>query len=131
VTVGLAFGRRFPFLNSVASNGFRGNLGAKYFDPNGTAKARFGAAGGVAYEAIRYYEHQRLSWTAGLEFEVDTNNDDDDVGSRDAIAFRTSLNVPLAGTTSMTVSFGTPIAGSTHLGPTLTVKANWRLLWTR
>jgi hypothetical protein len=129
--VGLGFGRRFAFLNSIASNGIRANLGAKYFDPNGPTKARFGATGGVAYEAIRYYDHQRLSFAAGLEFEVDANADDDAGGSRDLIAFRTSLNVPLGGTTSVSVSFGAPIAGSTDLGPTLTVKANWRLLWSR
>lgn len=129
LTVG--YGRRFPFLNSQASNGLRANLGVRFVEPNGTSKSRFAGTGGLAYEIIRYYEHQRLSLVAGLEFEADNQSDSDSTSGEDVVAFRATLNLPLAGTTSLSLSFGAPVAGAGRTGPTLTVKANWRLLWTQ
>ena len=131
VTLSVGYGRRFPFLQSDASNGIRLNLGARFFEPNAAGDSRIAATGGLAYEVNRYYQHQRLSLVGGLEFEAGTKDDDGSSESQDFLAFRTALNVPLAGVTSVTLSFSTPVAGARKLGPTLSVKANWRLLWTR
>ncbi len=131
ITVSLGYGRRFAFLDSRASNGLRTNLGVKYFEANGASNARFAATGGVAYELIRYYEDQRLSFTAGIDFEADNKKAASAEAGPDFLALRTSLNVPLAGATSMTVTFGKPIVGAKTAGPMLSVKANWRLLWAK
>jgi hypothetical protein len=131
LTVTLGFGQRYAALNSEASNGFRGGIGVKYLDPKGTTSASFAATGGLSFEVNRYYDKQRLSASGGLEFQFDNKSASDASGMTDFVAFRTSLNVPLAGTTSATISFATPVAGGKVLGPTLSVKANWRLLLAR
>jgi hypothetical protein len=131
LTVTLGFGRRYSALNAEASNGIRGGFGVKFMDPKGTAKAAFAATGGLSFEMNRFYDKQRLSASGGLEFQVDNKKASEGTGMADFVAFRTSLNVPLAGTTSATVSFATPVAGGKGMGPTLSVKANWRLLLTK
>jgi len=131
LTVGIGLGRRFTALDNETSTGFRFNLGVRFVDPKGTTRAGFSATGGASFEMTRYYDNQRLSLNGGLEFQADVQGDSDGATTNDYLAFRGSLNIPLAGTTSATVTFGTPIAGGTGMGPTLSVKANWRLLFAR
>jgi hypothetical protein len=130
LTAAFGFGRRFPTLSGETSSGIRASLGLRFIDPNGTPASGFAAAGGISYETVRYYDHQRLSATAGLEFQAGAGETATPAG-RNYLAFRGSLNVPIAGMTSATVSFATPVAGGGDMRPTLSVKANWRLLLPR
>lgn len=128
---GVAAGRRFLFRQNAAA-GIRARLGARYVDPHSGAGARFALEGGVGFEFIRYYDFQRISLVAGLDFVLGPEAPPDTAAAAPDLrhlSFSAALNVPVTPTTSVTLSLGTPV-GNDGGGPILSIKANWRLLWS-
>jgi hypothetical protein len=120
---GVGAGRRFLFRNN-ATTGVRGHLGVRYWDREGDGGVFNAIEGGAAFEVIRYYNLQRLTLMGGIDFRHLRNAEDPRT-----VTFRAALNVPVAATTSVTVNYVAPVAGE-QIGPTMSIKANWRLLWS-
>jgi hypothetical protein len=122
---GVGWGRR-SVRNTDAATGIRAHLGARYWDNEGEEKGNMALEGGVAFEAIRFYNYQRLTLVGGLDGRYQAEGADD--GEEEAsINFRASLNVPVTSTASVSVNLAAPLHGERR-GPILSIKANWRLL---
>jgi hypothetical protein len=125
---GLGWGRRFS-RGEDATAGVRAHLGARYWDADGEDDSNVAVEGGLAFEAIRFYNYQRLTMVGGLDFQHRTDGalpDDEET----SINLRGTLNVPVTPTTSVTINLAAPLKGERR-GPVLSIKANWRLLWSR
>jgi hypothetical protein len=122
---GVGWGRR-SVRNTEAATGIRAHLGARYWDNEGEDEGNMALEGGIAFEAIRFYNYQRLTLVGGLDgrYHADGVHDGEEETS---INLRASLNVPVTPTASVSVNLAAPVHGERH-GPILSIKANWRLL---
>ncbi len=122
---GIGFGRRFGPPDG-ATAGMRGRLGVRYVALDDTNVTDFAVDGGVAFEATRPLETQRLDLSAGVEFRFSGARAMAQPLQTRFLVVRGSLTVPLADATSLSVSFSAPLVGS--VSPTLSINANWHLL---
>jgi hypothetical protein len=130
---GVGWGRR-SVRGTDAAMGLRVHAGGRYWDTEDDDEenaededdANFALEGGVALEAIRFYDYQRLTLVAGLDGRYQSMGlgDDEDQAS---INLRGSLNVPVTATSSVSLNLVAPVVGERR-GPVLSIKANWRLL---
>lgn len=125
---GIGWGQRF-MRQTDATSGVRTHLGVRYWDVGGTEDSNVAVEGGLGFEAIRYYSYQRLALAGGVDFQhrTDTATPGDD---RTSIGLTGTLNVPVTPTSSVTLNFVAPVRGERR-GPVLSIKANWRLLWSQ
>lgn len=134
IYAGVAYGLRNVDVVQQSSLGVRTRLGVAMFDPRavdaaGIRGARFSVDGGAGFEINRYYGHQRLTLSTGLEFRWGFGSDADSSATPSSLdhgVIRSALNVPLFDGTSVSLALGIPVWGD--VGPTLSVNANWRLL---
>ncbi|HST63478.1 MAG TPA: hypothetical protein VLK84_32505, partial [Longimicrobium sp.] len=134
IFAGLGWGAR-SVRNTQTSTGLRAHGGARYWDTDDEDEdqdgenANFAVEAGVAFEAIRFYDYQRLTLVGGVDGRLQTTGaaDDEEKGS---INFRASLNVPVTSTASVSVNLVAPMVGERR-GPVLSIKGNWRLLRSR
>jgi hypothetical protein len=122
-----AWGRRFGFAEN-ATTGVRAFLGSRFWELEGSDEGNLAIEGGLGFEAIRYYDLQRLTLLAQFDFrrQIDSAVEG---GNETRIDLRGSINVPVTATTSVALNFSRPIIGEGP-GPVLSIKANWRLLWS-
>jgi hypothetical protein len=128
---GVGWGRR-SVRSTDAAMGLRIHAGGRYWDTEDEEDtededdANFAVEGGAAFEAIRFYDYQRLTLVAGLDGRYQSMGvaDGEDEAS---INLRGSLNVPITPTASVSVNLVAPVVGERR-GPVLSIKANWRLL---
>jgi hypothetical protein len=135
---GFGWGRR-SVRGTDAATGLRAHGGVRYWDVDDEEEggeedddqddANWSVEGGLAFEAIRFYDYQRLTLVAGLDGRWQGGGlaDDDEAGS---IHLRGSLNVPVTATTSVSVNLAAPLVGERR-APVLSIKGNWRLLRSR
>jgi hypothetical protein len=124
---GLGWGRR-SVGSGNASTGIRANAGVRYWDLKDSAQSNVAIEGGLAFEAIRFYNYQRLSMVGGLDFRWRTT--DSASGDDASLELRGSLNVPVLPTASVSLNLAAPLVGERRT-PVLSIKANWRLLRSR
>ncbi|HSU16813.1 hypothetical protein [Longimicrobium sp.] len=124
---GIGWGRR-SVGSGNASTGIRANAGVRYWNLKDSTQSNVAVEGGLAFEAIRFYNFQRLSMVGGLDFQWRTSNStsDDDT----SIELRGSVNVPVFPTASVSLNLAAPLVGARR-APVLSIKANWRLLRSR
>lgn len=125
---GVGWGRR-SVRNTQAATGIRAHLGARYWDLEGEDDANLSVEGGVAFEAIRFYNYQRLTLVGGVDVQHRTGGEDGDEDDKEdtSINLRGTLNVPITPTASVSVVLAAPVVGERR-GPVLSIKGNWRLL---
>ena len=126
IFAGVGWGRR-SVRNTEAATGVRAHGGVRYWDNEGADEdENVAVEGGIAFEAIRFYNFQRLTAVGGLDLQYRTGGVDD--GEEEtSINLRGSLNIPITGTASVSVNLAAPVKGERR-GPVLSIKGNWRLL---
>lgn len=125
---GIGWGQRF-MRQTDATGGVRTHLGVRYWDVDGTEDNNVAVEGGLGFESIRYYSYQRLALAAGVDFQHRTGAAASDEETT-SIGLTGTLNVPVTPTSSVTLNFVAPVRGERR-GPALSIKANWRLLWSQ
>lgn len=125
---GIGWGQRF-MRQADATNGVRTHVGIRYWDVDGREDNHVAVEGGLGFESIRYYSYQRLALAAGVDFQHRTGDAASDEETT-SIGLTGTLNVPVTPTSSVTLNFVAPVRGERR-GPVLSIKANWRLLWSQ
>lgn len=124
---GVGWGRRFV-RRAATTTGVRAHMGLRYWDPDEREENGVAVEGGLGFEAIRFYNFQRLTLSGGLDLRHRT--DELAADERTNVNLRGSLNVPVTPTASVSLNLAAPVSGDLP-GPVLTIKGNWRLLWSR
>lgn len=123
---GLSYGRRLAG-DAAASYGSRLRLGARHAKLDNLAESEFAVEGGLGFELARRVESQEINASTGLEFRYgNAKSDLNDRFQSDYVMVRASLLLPVTTGNSLSLNFGTPIAGG--VSPTLSVNFNWGLL---
>lgn len=122
----VAAGRRITDATGGASTGIRGRVGARYVTLRDTTVTDWQLDGGLAFEASRPVEDQRIELSLGLEFRFSGNRTSAEVLRTRYAEIRGGITVPIAGASAVVVSLSAPIWGD--VSPTLSVSGNWRQL---
>jgi hypothetical protein len=123
---GLAFGRRFDPTASRATAGVRGRLAARYVNLSDTTLVDWQLDGGLALEASRLIDTQRLEISAGVEFRYSGKHESTDILRTRYAELKAGIVVPILGATSIALTGSAPLVGD--ISPTLSVSMNWQQL---
>jgi hypothetical protein len=125
---GLAFGRSLSALaGSGGSVGFRSRVGVRQARLDASDTTEFAVEGGFGFDLSRSLDTQQIDASAGIEFR--RGNAPASLDQRlqtNYAVVRGSLLIPITQGNSLSLSFGTPIAGD--ISPSLSVNFNWGLL---
>ena len=132
---GFAIGKRF-FNTPLASAGLRAHLGARYFDQDnyfdstGTevvGENDLSFEGAFGFELSRSTEQQSIRLASGFEARYGNPPEGmNNIFQTNYLLFRTSLNVPITASNSITLNVGIPVAG--EVNSIFSINGNWNLL---
>lgn len=126
---GIAGGRRFKSGENGPTIGIRGRLGIRHARIDNPDATHFAVDGGFAFEMTRTYEGRQINVASGMEFRYGKETTMDDQFETNFLMFRFSLSIPVTAANSISISVGAPIAGGSHTSPTLSINADWGLLF--